>query len=166
MQSKLPMNLSARCGAKTRRGSECHSPAMPNGRCRMHGGSDEITTVKAHAADGDAGCLEVGCECHDLSRSGLRIVGVEQEDQALRPRVSEGIVRAHRGGREKMEDQPHAKQITPLREAMKAEEPALALDAIEGRVPFDCLAHAGNGAHDERVEARPTSRFQLGMAAM
>jgi uncharacterized protein YjcR len=38
MQSKLPMNLSARCGAKTRRGSECHSPAMPNGRCRMHGG--------------------------------------------------------------------------------------------------------------------------------
>src|SRR4051794_1891622 len=40
-----------------------------------------------------------------------------------------------------------------LREAMKAEEPALALDAIEGRVPFDCLVHAGNDAGDERVEA-------------
>jgi len=27
-----------RCGARTRRGSQCQSPAMPNGRCRMHGG--------------------------------------------------------------------------------------------------------------------------------
>jgi hypothetical protein len=27
-----------RCGAKTRRGVPCRGPAMPNGRCRMHGG--------------------------------------------------------------------------------------------------------------------------------
>ena len=27
-----------RCGAKTRRGTGCRGPAMPNGRCRMHGG--------------------------------------------------------------------------------------------------------------------------------
>ena len=27
-----------RCGAKTRRGTRCEGPAMPNGRCRMHGG--------------------------------------------------------------------------------------------------------------------------------
>ncbi len=27
-----------RCGARTRRGSSCQSPAMPNGRCRLHGG--------------------------------------------------------------------------------------------------------------------------------
>ena len=33
------MHLSPRCGAKTRRGSPCRSPAMPNGRCRMHGGA-------------------------------------------------------------------------------------------------------------------------------
>jgi hypothetical protein len=31
-------HLSRRCGAKTRRGSQCLSPAMRNGRCRMHGG--------------------------------------------------------------------------------------------------------------------------------
>jgi hypothetical protein len=36
--SKLPMHLSCRCGARTRRGNECQSPAMPNGRCRLHGG--------------------------------------------------------------------------------------------------------------------------------
>ncbi len=28
-----------RCGAKTRTGDYCKSPAMANGRCRMHGGS-------------------------------------------------------------------------------------------------------------------------------
>jgi hypothetical protein len=27
-----------RCGAKTRKGTPCQSAAMPNGRCRMHGG--------------------------------------------------------------------------------------------------------------------------------
>lgn len=29
---------SARCGAKNRRGSPCQCPAMPNRRCRLHGG--------------------------------------------------------------------------------------------------------------------------------
>lgn len=28
-----------RCGARTRSGSPCASPAMANGRCRMHGGA-------------------------------------------------------------------------------------------------------------------------------
>jgi uncharacterized protein YjcR len=35
----LDMHVAMRCGAKTRRGTECQSPAMPNGRCRMHGGT-------------------------------------------------------------------------------------------------------------------------------
>ncbi len=39
MQKPYPMHLSPRCGAKTRSGRPCGSPAMPNGRCRMHGGS-------------------------------------------------------------------------------------------------------------------------------
>ena len=34
------MHLSPRCGAKTKTkmGRPCQSPAMTNGRCRMHGG--------------------------------------------------------------------------------------------------------------------------------
>jgi hypothetical protein len=28
-----------RCTARTRQGSTCKSPAMPNGKCRMHGGA-------------------------------------------------------------------------------------------------------------------------------
>src|ERR1700680_1681789 len=46
-----------------------------------------------------------------------------------------------------------------VREAMDAEEIALALDSVKRRVPFDCLAHAGDGAHDERVEAAPDVAF-------
>ena len=38
MQSRLPMHTSLRCRARTRAGTPCQSPAMPNGRCRMHGG--------------------------------------------------------------------------------------------------------------------------------
>ena len=38
MQSKLQMHRSPRCGARTRSESPCQAPAMPNGRCRMHGG--------------------------------------------------------------------------------------------------------------------------------
>ncbi|MSO64923.1 MAG: hypothetical protein EXQ85_03825 [Alphaproteobacteria bacterium] len=38
MQDEQPMNKSRRCGARTRSGHACQSPAMPNGRCRMHGG--------------------------------------------------------------------------------------------------------------------------------
>ena len=31
-------NEAPRCGAKTRRKTSCLGPAMPNGRCRLHGG--------------------------------------------------------------------------------------------------------------------------------
>ena len=36
----LPMQLSPRCGAKTRRGTPCQSPSIKGKRrCRMHGGA-------------------------------------------------------------------------------------------------------------------------------
>ena len=38
MRKPLPMHLGPRCGARTRSGTPCQSPAMANGRCRMHGG--------------------------------------------------------------------------------------------------------------------------------
>ncbi len=36
--TKYPFLDSPRCGAKTRSGKLCKSPAMNNGRCRLHGG--------------------------------------------------------------------------------------------------------------------------------
>jgi hypothetical protein len=46
MQSKLPMHLSPRCRARTRAGTLCRSPAMTNGRCRMHGGASKWSRMK------------------------------------------------------------------------------------------------------------------------
>jgi hypothetical protein len=39
MNEKAAVNP-MRCGAKTRAGHPCRSHAMPNGRCRMHGGTN------------------------------------------------------------------------------------------------------------------------------
>src|SRR5215470_6587827 len=36
-----------RCGAKNRHGSPCKCPAMPNGRCRLHGGLSTGPKTKA-----------------------------------------------------------------------------------------------------------------------
>ena len=63
MQSKLPMHLSPRCGARTRNGSECQSPAMPNGRCRMHGGKSP------GAPKGNRNAWKHGHYSAELSRS-------------------------------------------------------------------------------------------------
>jgi len=40
-------NLAPRCGAKTRGGCACRSPAMSNGRCRMHGGASTGARTEA-----------------------------------------------------------------------------------------------------------------------
>ena len=39
MQSKFNMSPAKKCLAQTRNGKPCQSPAMTNGRCRMHGGT-------------------------------------------------------------------------------------------------------------------------------
>jgi len=36
--SSTDVHVSRRCGARTRRGTPCQSPAMKNVRCRIHGG--------------------------------------------------------------------------------------------------------------------------------
>jgi hypothetical protein len=38
-RTRSHMHHAKRCRARTRRGTECHSPATKNGRCRMHGGA-------------------------------------------------------------------------------------------------------------------------------
>jgi hypothetical protein len=39
---RTPLDRAPRCGAKTRSGRPCLSPAMELGRCRMHGGSTPV----------------------------------------------------------------------------------------------------------------------------
>ena len=51
----LDMHQAKRCGAKTRSRKPCQSPAMPNGRCRMHGGPSP------GAPKGNRNALKHGC---------------------------------------------------------------------------------------------------------
>ena len=37
-QQLTPIDETRRCGARTRGGRPCWRPAMPNGKCRIHGG--------------------------------------------------------------------------------------------------------------------------------
>lgn len=46
------MTKAMQCGAKTRTGQPCKTPAMPNGRCRMHGGKHPGGIAAARFKDG------------------------------------------------------------------------------------------------------------------
>ena len=48
------MHAAPRCGARTRPGAPCRAPAMPNGRCRMHGGVSRSGTAHGRYRHGQA----------------------------------------------------------------------------------------------------------------
>ena len=53
MQRVAEMQLARRCYARTRQHSLCQSPAMPNGRCRMHGGKSLSGTAHGRYKHGE-----------------------------------------------------------------------------------------------------------------
>ena len=75
----LDMHQALRCRARTRRGSLCQSPAMKNGRCRMHGGKS------TGAPKGNKNALKHGCytaeaiarrrEVAELIRAAMELIG-------------------------------------------------------------------------------------------
>ena len=77
MQSKLPMHRSPRCGARTRSGSRCRSPAMPNGRCRLHGG------MSPGAPRGNKNALKHGCYTAEAIARRREISGLVRVMKAL-----------------------------------------------------------------------------------
>jgi len=46
-KEKFNIKDAKKCGAKTRKSTACQSPAMKNGRCRMHGGKSTGARTKA-----------------------------------------------------------------------------------------------------------------------
>src|SRR3954467_10527538 len=55
-------HASPRCGAKRRDGGFCCGPAMPNGRCRMHGG------MSPGAPKGNKNAFKHGYDCAEAQR--------------------------------------------------------------------------------------------------
>ena len=69
------LRLAPRCGARTRAGSACRQPAMPNGRCRLHGGKSTGPRTAAGRARGAAARRTHGMRARDFiarRRAGLR----------------------------------------------------------------------------------------------
>src|SRR5919106_5855337 len=81
----------------------------------------------------------------------VEIVLVDVDPARVLPRAS-----GWNGSQRRASEEGH---LDVVREGMEGDEPALALDAVEGRVPPHGLAHAGDVAHDERVEASPDVAF-------
>jgi len=87
---KPPAFLSSpRCGAKTRKGPPCKSPAMANGRCRMHGGK----STGPKTAEGRAKCAQArwkhGKYCKEAADLRRRVSALLREARALVERVEE-----------------------------------------------------------------------------
>jgi poly(3-hydroxybutyrate) depolymerase len=71
------LSLAPRCGAHTRAGTACCNPAMPNGKCRMHGGK----STGARTAEGRERCRTAPL------KHGQRSAAVMAERQALTARL-------------------------------------------------------------------------------
>ena len=69
------MRLAPRCGARTRAGGLCQGPAMSNGRCRMHSGTNPGAPV------GNRNAWKHGLRTgeHQAMRRALRMLGAALE---------------------------------------------------------------------------------------
>jgi hypothetical protein len=79
VRNTLPMLSSPRCGAKTRGGTECRSPAVGGKRrCRMHGGA-----AGSGAPHGNKNALKRGLYTHEAIAERQRIDALIEESQKL-----------------------------------------------------------------------------------
>ena len=65
------------CGAKTRSGEPCRSKAMPNGRCRMHGGTNK------GAPKGNKNSVKVGALYSDYYTDEEKLLADELELESI-----------------------------------------------------------------------------------
>jgi hypothetical protein len=66
--------VGSRCGAKTRSGRPCQSFAMPNGRCRMHGGIVKPWKNKNQFQPGNKAAVKHGLYCSELSDEEIELL--------------------------------------------------------------------------------------------
>lgn len=76
-QALQKANTAKRCGAKTRKAMNppCQSPAMGNGRCRMHGGaSTGAPCGKSHGRYVNGRYTQEAKERYRIKRKAMRII--------------------------------------------------------------------------------------------
>lgn len=84
--------MADKCGAKTRSGQVCRSRAMPNGRCRMHGG----TSPKTNAGHPTHGIYDQHLTPEELEISAsIRLGNIDAELRMARIRVRRALAAEH-----------------------------------------------------------------------
>lgn len=118
------------CGAKTRSGAPCKTPAMENGRCRMHGGK----TGKTHKGNQHA------------VKHGIYGSVLSDEEKELWDQVELG----------KVDDELRLCRLRLVR-ALKAEEAAQEQPELDGRTEEPAVV-GGVPLDDEIIEKRAFKR--------
>ena len=81
---QLPMHQASKCLARTRSGQPCQAPAMPNGRCRLHGG------MSPGAPKGNQNAFKHGRYTAEAIASRREIARLLRATNALAKSVREG----------------------------------------------------------------------------
>lgn len=82
-RNTVPMALSPRCGAKTRAGTSCRSPAVSGKvRCRMHGGAG------SRAPKGNQNALKHGLYTREVLEEHRELMQLMREAQATLKEIS------------------------------------------------------------------------------
>lgn len=76
-----------RCGARNRAGLSCQSPAMPNGRCRMHGGPSTGPRTAEGLARLRAARTRTGMHTAEMRDLRAAITALQRETRAMRDRT-------------------------------------------------------------------------------
>ncbi len=88
------MRASPRCGAKTRRGTPCQSPAVKGkNRCRMHGGA-----AGSGAPLGNKNALKHGFYTKEAIAERERMKDLIRDYEETLQKVADNAVRRRRGG--------------------------------------------------------------------
>jgi len=89
----------AACGARTRNGGLCQSRAMPNGRCRMHGGSTPSGIASPHYKTGRYAkhMPKRMLETYEQARTDPELLNLSDDLAMVEARISDVLARVDSG---------------------------------------------------------------------
>jgi hypothetical protein len=143
-----------RCGARTRCGGECRQPAMPNGRCRLHGGLS--TGPRTAAARSRRARLT-----HGARSAGVRALLREARAHARRTLTLRARLTGFSAGHGVHRSFSGAASLAPMAKVSQREHPPSAHEARTTACsvhPRSCVAEpspAGHGVHRSVLKLLP-----------
>ena len=118
-----------RCGAHTRAGASCRQPAMPNGRCRFHGGKSTGPRTAAGLRRSKAARLTHGfrtAEIIDLRSAAARI-GRNLQTMARAHAAQERLTAKARRRKDNETSEPHNSSTVPFAGSARPEAAPISL---------------------------------------